>query len=295
MIPENSHLQGMKSRAVFVVAAIILAVPASTMSQEVSTGFDVRQHGFAFPNQNWGQICYSLSDLTELRYDPHGTFCSGGWGLCGGMSLAAGERFLKGLKSIQLTQAEAKADIVDGQFRTLDSGTVTKFLDWISAPNVGHTFDPSHSIGYRMKEDWSNSIKPTLSGHEPLVLGLIFDERARFIDLRQVGALAVLTSQHQVLGIGFKQTGLQVEIEAYDPDYPMDQLSLTFTLAKAGVAQRLLSGTHLTRKSPRGVLYVRRPARPGAVPAPAPPCGRCCEWDEKGHCKRCIGLNQRCP
>ncbi|GEM_PF-2871777 len=280
---------------------LILVLPAGSHAQEISTGFDVARNGYSFPNRDWGRVCYSLNGPTQLRYDANGTFCNSGWGLCGGMSLSAGERFLAGLTCDRLSRAESQNDIVNGQFRTLDSGTVMKFLNWITAPDVGHTLDPSHSIGYRMKLDWENSIKPALSARKPVVLGLIFDKRAQLIDLRQAGALADLTNQHQVLGIGFKQTSQQVELRAYDPNYPKDVLLLSFTLGAPGVDQRLLSGAALTRRRPRGVMYVRSPAQPqvGVTRTPAGVCPatrpRCCERDENGACTLCVGSGQQCP
>jgi len=252
----------------------ILSIPYAVFADS-DTGFDVKKHGFSFNNTTWGKVCYTVVGGTKLRYDADSPFCSGEWGLCGGMSLLAGERFRAGMTSHDLTQGAVKQDVVNAQFRTLDEKTVAKFLEWIASPDVGHTLDPHHSIGYRMKEDWNNLIKPRLDRREPVVLGLIFDKHARLVDLRAVGALHDLAKQHQILGIGYTMSGSTVKIRAYDPNYHDEVLELTFTLGKTGTSQRLLSGTALgsKRRTPRGIMFVRGVTAAGAT-APICPSGK---------------------
>ncbi|MBN2569004.1 MAG: carboxypeptidase regulatory-like domain-containing protein [Deltaproteobacteria bacterium] len=206
------------------------------------TTFDVNQHGFSFPNANWGKVCYKIVGTNKLRYDPKGPFCNADWGLCGGMSLVAGERYLKGQTSINLTQNAAKETIINGQFRTLNTSTVSKFCSWIASPDKGHTLDVRHSVGYKMKQDWQRSIKPRLDRGEPVVLGMIFSKRAKLTQLRSVGALADLSEQHQVLGYDYKNRGKEIEIQAYDPNYPRDIVYLTFEPGKAHVRQGIQHG-----------------------------------------------------
>jgi len=252
----------------------ILSIPYAVFADS-DTGFDVKKHGFSFNNTTWGKVCYTVVGGTKLRYDADSPFCSGEWGLCGGMSLLAGERFRAGMTSHDLTQGAVKQDVVNAQFRTLDEKTVAKFLEWIASPDVGHTLDPHHSIGYRMKEDWNNLIKPRLDRREPVVLGLIFDKHARLVDLRAVGALHDLAKQHQILGIGYTMSGSTVKIRAYDPNYHDEVLELTFTLGKTGTSQRLLSGNALgsKRRTPRGIMFVRGVTAAGAT-APICPSGK---------------------
>jgi hypothetical protein len=252
----------------------ILSIPYAVFADS-DTGFDVKKHGFSFDNTAWGKVCYTVVGGTKLRYDANSPFCSGEWGLCGGMSLLAGERFRAGMTSHDLTQGAVKQDVVNAQFRTLDEKTVAKFLEWIASPDVGHTLDPHHSIGYRMKEDWNNLIKPRLDRREPVVLGLIFDKHARLVDLRAVGALHDLAKQHQILGIGYTMSGSTVKIRAYDPNYHDEVLELTFTLGKTGTSQRLLSGNALgsKRRTPRGIMFVRGITAAGAT-APICPSGK---------------------
>lgn len=252
----------------------ILSIPYAVFADS-DTGFDVKKHGFSFDNTAWGKVCYTVVGGTKLRYDADSPFCSGEWGLCGGMSLLAGERFRAGMTSHDLTQGAVKQDVVNAQFRTLDEKTVAKFLEWIASPDVGHTLDPHHSIGYRMKEDWNNLIKPRLDRREPVVLGLIFDKHARLVDLRAVGALHDLAKQHQILGIGYTMSGSTVKIRAYDPNYHDEVLELTFTLGKTGTSQRLLSGNALgsKRRTPRGIMFVRGVTAAGAT-APICPSGK---------------------
>ena len=264
---------GYTAIVVFLIVTI-LSLPYAVYADS-DTGFDVKKHGFSFDNTKWGKVCYTIVGGTKLRYDADSPFCSGEWGLCGGMSLLAGERFRAGMTSHDLTQGAAKPDIVNAQFRTLDEKTVAKFLEWIASPDVGHTLDPHHSIGYRMKEDWNNLIKPRLDRREPVVLGLIFDKHARLVDLRAVGALHDLSKQHQILGIGYTMSGSTVRIRAYDPNYHDEVLELTFTLGKTGTSQRLLSGNALgsKRRTPRGIMFVRGVTTAGAT-APICPSGK---------------------
>jgi len=155
-------------------------------SQSVSTRFDVSIHGYSFANFNLPGFCYTLEDLSKLRYDANGEFCINCWTLCGGMSLSAGERYLEGLTRSGLTVNQALPLISEAQFRTLTAPTITKFLYWIVLPDVGHDCDINHSITYKMKEDWNIKIKPWLNAQKPFVLGLVYDKTAELIGLREI-------------------------------------------------------------------------------------------------------------
>src|SRR5262245_46957842 len=120
---------------------LLAAVPAVAASQSANTNFDVSKHGFSFGN-TWTNVCVNVTGGgTQLRYDPNGASCNtnlsdgGPWGLCGGMSLIAGERFVSDQTSSTLTQSVAKKDIVNGQMRTLDAAIVGEWLKWIAAPD----------------------------------------------------------------------------------------------------------------------------------------------------------------
>lgn len=225
----------------------------------VWTEFNPWQHGFCFVNTTWSDVCFTTVGF-RLEYKSDGPFCGSDWGLCGGMSLNAGERFRDGLTDTHdMNQGDAKHAVVDAQFRTLDGPTVKKFLDWIYSPNKGRRLDPMPSVGQRMMNDWNSHIKPELDAYRPVVLGLIFDQISGlgYLDPRNV---MKITEQHQVLGIGYTRIGQStVRICAYDPNYPHDILVLTFDTPNAGVKQELDSGNslHPDRKSVRGVMFVR--------------------------------------
>ena len=221
-----------------------------------STGFDPARHGFSFPNKDWGRICCKV-DGFSLKYDPNGQWCDADWGLCGGMSLLAGERFRQNLQSMQLAKDAAKADIVNAQFRTLTGETVMKWLNWISAPDKEHWHDVRTPIGELMQEDWENAIKPNLDQGKPIVVGLVRSKTATVFETLTVQAIAELFKQHQVLAIGYRQRGNKVRISAYDPNFPQDTLFLQFSLGATGVMEALVSGASLNRTEPRGVMFVR--------------------------------------
>jgi hypothetical protein len=225
----------------------------------VWTGFDPVIHGWSFANANWGRICWRIDGLSRFRYDPSdGYFCDSNWGLCGGMALTAGERFRSGNRTAGISQAAAKQVIVDGQFRTLDPVTVDKWLNWIASPDVGHWYDPSHSVAWRMNQDWQNQIRPRLDRGEPVVTGVIFSKRARVIDGRSIGALADLSEQHVVLVVGHRESKTWVELLAYDSNRPGAMVVLTFTKQKPGVTYRLFS-EHASYARPyaRAVMFIR--------------------------------------
>jgi len=262
----------------FVLLAFFTFMP-QTIYADSDTGFNIVQNGFPFGN-NWGKICITLEGGTKFRYDSNSKFCpSMGAGLCGGMSLLAGERFLAGMISYgpAITQASMKGAILNAQMQTLDAATVSKFFAWMASPNVGHTLDPLHSIGYRMKDDWNNDIKPRLDRREPVVLGLIFSEYATLADLtfKDIKIVEDLFKQHMILGIGYKMSGSTVTMRAYDPDAPACTLQLSFTPGHEGVSQALwcpnpnASGQIVLvqniHPAIRGIMFVRGVSAKGAT------------------------------
>ncbi|WP_437957672.1 hypothetical protein WME76_41240 [Sorangium sp. So ce119] len=284
-----------------------VAEESDALTGVVDTGFDVKRHGFSFANKDWRNVCYTIVGATRLRYSPSSPLCLNDLGLCGGMSLVAGERFRNGMTSIDLTKPGAEPMIADGQMRTLDPGIVKKWLNWIAAPDRGHWHDPSHSVGYRMRKDWQNEIRPRLDRGEPVVIGLVRSKRARLTDLRELGAIAELDKQHAVLGIGYAQLDKKVELRCYDPNYPRDVLLMTFLPGKASVAERLASGAVIdqSRKAPRGLMFVRgvptptrpddgtRPPERRHCPANRPKC--CGSVTAEGCDGPCVGRNADCP
>lgn len=225
---------------------------------EVWTEFSPRSHGYSFANSRWDDVCFTTVGL-RFEYKASGPFCGSDWGLCGGMSLSAGERFRAGSTDTHdLSQADAKHAVADAQFRTLDAGTVANFLTWMYSPDESSPTD-IHSVGYRMARDWENKIKPELDQYRPVVLGLIFDKFSGPDRLDPRNAMKV-TKQHQVLGIGYSALSASTfQIYAYDPNVPDDILVLKFTKEQAGVDQGLDSGNVLPadRRPARGVMFVR--------------------------------------
>jgi hypothetical protein len=228
----------------------------------VWTEFLPKIHGFNFANDNWGAVCFQIAG-GRLEYKPDSPhICDNNWGLCGGMSLNAGERYRSGFSGTHdLNQFAIKPDILNAQFRTLDGPTVAKIFAWISSPDQGHVTNPLHSIGYRMGQDWNGLIKPQLDAYKPVVLGLIFDKSATVIGQLNPFNVGTLTNQHQVLGIGYSRIGSnEVRICAYDPNIPNDILFLTFKAGNTGVNQQLDSGNPLSsykRRPVRGVMFIR--------------------------------------
>src|SRR5262245_7476980 len=119
---------------VALTVALVVGFPPHAAAQSATTNLHVNKYGFSFDN-TWTDVCLTI-DGTKLRYDPNGLVCSsvlndgGPWGLCGGMALVAGERFLADVTSSGLTKQQMKPTIVDGQMRTLDANTVLKWLNW---------------------------------------------------------------------------------------------------------------------------------------------------------------------
>jgi hypothetical protein len=82
------------------------------------------------------------------------------------------------------------------------------------------------------------------------------------IDGRSLGAIADLSSQHAVLAIGYSTNGNIVTIEAYDPNYPRNEIRLRFTLARTGVSETFMDGRPINRRPPRGVMFVHGVHKP---------------------------------
>jgi hypothetical protein len=243
-----------------VTGTALTAQAAENKPCAVWTEFNPGLHGFAFPNDPWNDVCYTIVG-GRMEYSSTSPLCGSNWGLCGGMSLNAGERFRFGVPGTHdLTRDAAKPAVVDGQFRTLDGPTIAKFFEWMYSPDVGSAINPYHSVGYRMQQDWNGVIKPQLDAYRPVVLGLIFDKKATLVSQLDPTNVLDLTKQHQVLGIGYSRIGAStVRICAYDPNVPDDILILTFEAGKTGVTQALDSGSALPqgRRPARGVMFIR--------------------------------------
>lgn len=148
-----------------------------------------------------------------------------------------------------------------------------------------------HSIGHLMKEDWDDSTRPCLDRKGPALLGLIFDKKTTLADGLQAGAAKVVTKQHQVLGIGYTQNGDNVQLRAYDPNYPGDTLLMQFVLGRRGVDQQLMSGASLgsDRRRPRGIMHLR------CVKVNAPCRGVGCPCNGNVDCRQGLSCNAPRP
>jgi hypothetical protein len=260
LAPGEYQIQAVTSTGVTNTG--LIAQAGETKPSLVWTEFHPELHGYKFVNDKdlWGDVCFTIVG-GRAEYSPGGPFCRGDWGLCGGMSLSAGERFRSGVPGTHdLEPNAAKPDAVNAQFRTLDGPTVAKFFQWMYSPDVGSTLNPYHSVGIRMQDDWNGLIKPQLDAHKPVVLGLIFDKMATLFSQLDPTNFVDVFKQHQVLGIGYTRIGAStVRIIAYDPNIPDEILILTFTTPHTGVTQALDSGNPLpsTRRPVRGVMFVR--------------------------------------
>lgn len=171
-------------------------------------GFDVRKHGFAFPNT------FPAGTPVVSVPTPFGrvNFGDAGVGVCGGMVYAAVDYFLYGLP--------VPAEPTDPVFRylcrrLLDSFNFPfgwmKYWDWQARRDVA-------SLTAR---DWPR-VQATLNDGHPCPLGLV---KIHALDPRQLGR------NHQVLAFGYDRSPADdVTVLTYDPNFPGDVVELKTNL-----------------------------------------------------------------
>jgi hypothetical protein len=207
----------------------------------VQTSFDPGRQGFRFRNRFAGS--HVLAELTRqgrleqivglhipepfrevLGLVGESAEFWDGFGLCGGMSWAALDDYLADRDSDPLAAQPEPGSELFGRLvrRQADSfrgrQLIGTLIDWIKLPDSnpwwGFWMD---SIGRRVVRDQWPKLKATLDGGRPEVLCLIRSRRPDH-----------LSDNHQVVAIGYVETGGRVSVTLYDPNHPGQTPTIDF-------------------------------------------------------------------
>lgn len=135
------------------------------------------------------------------------------FGLCGGMALAAAERWPRraGLPTAELRQENVRLLLWRAQARTLRASGATFLRSWLAA-----RWGRAH-FGEALRCEW-DAIRRQMDAGRPVVLGLVGDAPDPF-------------SQHQVLAYGYAGTDDRGTLFVYDPNSPGEEKTIAFTVA----------------------------------------------------------------
>jgi hypothetical protein len=205
---------------VLALSVGLLGLVAPTASQAAGptlnqSNFDASKHTFLFPNSWNATLRASLPVVGTVNF---GTVQ---FGLCGGMSFAAADshhaRAVTPRISSEPGSGSLRNYIMSRQIDSLTANgasALRRFLEWQQRPQ-----NDKYVLGVRVlkglttltKEQYANTIRPRLSGGNPVPLGMV-----------KVSGMAAPWRNHQVLAIGFRNLGNQQGLIAvYDPNYPI--------------------------------------------------------------------------
>ncbi len=138
------------------------------------------------------------------------------FGLCGGMALAAAERWphRAGLPTAELEAERLRPLLWRRQARTLRAAAPT-FLRYWSSARLGRA-----RFGDALLREW-NTIRQRIDAGRPVVLGLVGDAPDPF-------------AQHQVLAFGYAGTDERGTLTVYDPNSPGVERNIAFTIVPGG-------------------------------------------------------------
>lgn len=135
------------------------------------------------------------------------------FGLCGGMALAAAERWphRAGLPTADLRPEPMRALLWRRQAHTLRASGASFLRYWVTA-RLGRA-----RFGEALLEEWAY-IRQQIDAGRPVVLGLVGDAPDPF-------------AQHQVLAFGYAGDDDRGTLYVYDPNSPGEEKSIAFTVA----------------------------------------------------------------
>lgn len=198
----------------------------------LKTRFIPQIHGFKFDNSGFHLTAADLGLDSDVAVTQD-------FGLCGGMSFAALDRFFSERQVEARTDTPDSADplfneLLTRQIDTLRDGVWKKVLNWQSAPDMGHLIR-KHSVGYRTKKEWP-TIKEKLDSGIPITLCLICVE----------GYTANPTKNHQVVAYHYEERDERIFIWVYDPNHPGDPQFISVNLEENNIDGQH-SSPHLER------------------------------------------------
>ena len=183
-----------------------LAVPQLTHGgRRSSDTFRPDCHGFMFPNR-----FTQLPDLPDLPQDIDSQIedFDQGYGLCGGMVLAARDFFLNDRPIPDVGHPPGSGALFDylweRQIDSFDRSNAYQYLAKFVNFYLPSTFTRAKSV------DELKSVKHALDGGPPQILGLVY---------MRAGS-GNIWENHQVLAIDYTESGDTTTLSVYDPNYP---------------------------------------------------------------------------
>jgi hypothetical protein len=220
----------------------------------VQTGFSPQVHGFQFTNRFSGGSVVAelavqdrLSQLSGLKVPravrqltevAQGAEFWGSFGLCGGMSWTALDRYLKGepiedTRTIPGRDSELFRGLVNRQADSMRGrALLERCLVWQFLPDVAPWWMFwSKGVGrLTIEEEWPK-VKAALDGGKPTSLVLIRNQ-----------GIASPGDHHQVVAIGYETRDGAGEVELYDPNHPRARPTIPIDLKSQTCGPRQSTG-----------------------------------------------------
>jgi hypothetical protein len=231
-----------RTSSLWLSALLCLASCSTAAKAQEPTGkllaFDPLKHGFNFANQWDGELPVDLPVLGRL--DLAHTAC----GLSGGMSMAAMDTFLLAAEIPDFTGAPGTPpsgsdmrDYVRGRqldvFKADDGYMVRRLLEWTPRPTSSSVL--GSSLQALTDRQFQRVVVRQIDAGHPVNLCLLRSEALDLLpDSLDKLTSAAVQKNHQVLAIGYRRcaatAGMTAHwaVDAYDPDYPDQIMSLHF-------------------------------------------------------------------
>lgn len=196
------------------------------MAISQTTGFDPAVHGFHFENRFSGlhivgAFNVGLGNVAEILSENAGFWK--GWGLCGGMSWMALDRFYAGdampaAAEIPESSTDLFSELVDRQIDSfLGVSLITRCLNWQSRSERLRWWDPRNTTWKLTMQHWP-SVKASIDHGRPASLTLI-------------RTATNPSDNHQVLGVAYCEDSSGMgQIDLYDPNHPNETPTITLRL-----------------------------------------------------------------
>jgi hypothetical protein len=209
---------------------------------KVQTGFDPEVHGFQFSNRFEGGSVVAelarqdqLSQLSGLKVPravrqltalAESTDFWGSFGLCGGMSWTALDRYRKGepvedIRAIPERDTDLFRSLVTRQADSMSGrALLERCLVWQLLPDRAPwwMFWSKGVARLTVEGEWPK-LKATLDGGDPTSLLLIRNQ-----------GVASPGDHHQVLAIGYETSDGTARVELYDPNHPRGRPTIPLDL-----------------------------------------------------------------
>lgn len=233
------------------------------------SGFDPPTHGFAFTNRFEGSEVVAelvrgglMAELVGIRLPRpvrHLTDAAAGldfwgtFGLCGGMSWAALDRYFTGAPVPPSDRPPISGDdlfseLVRRQVESMSGGAlIARCLTWQVTPDrtPWWMFWSRGVLQMTGEREWS-ALKSSLEAGTPAPITIV-----------RLGGATNPSRNHQVVAIGYQEEEATRRVHLYDPNHPGARPSLQMTLGPGG---RLLGCRQTTGEAVRG--FFATPYRP---------------------------------